>query len=49
MKTLKVEFKDKSSEKTSAKGSKAKAKSGKPMDFATWVEHYSEMSKGNPV
>lgn len=48
LKALKVEFKtEKSSKKTSK--AKSKAKSAKPMDFAAWVDHYVEMSKGNPV
>ena len=48
MKALKVEF---TPEKASKKAPKAKAKSkaSKPMDFAAWVDHYVEMSKGNPV
>ena len=46
MRTLKVELQEK---KSSKKSTKAKAKSAKPMDFAAWVEHYVEMSKGNPV
>jgi hypothetical protein len=45
MKTLKVEF---APEKASKKTPKAK-KAPKPMDFAAWVDHYVEMSKGNPV
>lgn len=47
MKALKVEF---PTEKASSKPPKSKAKqASKPMDFATWVDHYVEMSKGNPV
>lgn len=46
MKTLKVEL---SPEKSSKKSVKNKAKVAKPMDFAAWVDHYVEMSKGNPV
>jgi len=45
MKALKVEF---AAEKASKKSPKAK-KEAKPMDFAAWVDHYVEMSKGNPV
>ena len=48
MKTLKVELAPEKASKKSPKG-KAKAKSAKPMDFAAWVDHYVEMSKGNPV
>jgi len=46
MKALKVEFQ---AEKASKKAPKAKKASKKPMDFAAWVDHYVEMSKGNPV
>jgi len=46
MKALKVEFQ--ATEKASKKAPKAK-KAAKPMDFAAWVDHYVEMSKGNPV
>ena len=48
MKALKVEFETEKASKKSPKA-KAKAKSAKPMDFAAWVDHYVEMSKGNPV
>lgn len=48
MKALKVEFEGEKASKKSPK-SKAKGKSSKPMDFAAWVDHYVEMSKGNPV
>ena len=45
MKTLKVSFQ---AEKP-AKKSAPKRKASKAMDFAAWVDHYVEMSKGNPV
>jgi hypothetical protein len=48
MKALKVEFGAKKASKKSSKP-KAKSKASEPMDFAAWVDHYVEMSKGNPV
>ena len=50
MKTLKVEFKNSAPAKTSPKTAKGKGKAKpKPMDFSDWIDHYVEMSKGNPV
>ena len=44
MRTLKVEF---NAPKTAPKG--RGKKSVKPMNFTDWIDHYVEMSKGNPV
>ena len=47
MKTLKMDVapvkKARASKKASRKGA------GKPMDFSDWVDHYVQMSNGNPV
>lgn len=47
MRVLKVSLD--ASAKPKRSSAKASKKTGKPMNFTEWVEHYAKMSGGNPV